>query len=218
MTIQGWFRYTGGMPVCTARFLDRDHEPSAGMLPETFFKCSAVTEWHFPWPEKTYERVATEVRLAWSAKFLYVHFWSLDSYFFARETKPKGKVQLDDYVGVTLAHGGLCRGWLVNPVGALAEFSAPYQDAPLAEADLDRSWKSAALSKTGQFPAGWSWEIRIPFEKDFSSTPSRGDTWKVQFHRQDIDKQGHVSRAEWAAPRVDTPGILDPGSFGDLQF
>ncbi len=212
------FRYTGAMPVCTARFLDRDHEPSAGILPETFFKCSAVTEWQFPWPDKAYERVTTEVRLAWSVKYLYVHFWSLDSYLLARETKPKGRVDLDDFVSITVAHGGLCRSWMVNPLGVLAEFSAPYQEAPLAESEINRAWKSAALGKTGHFPAGWSWELRIPFEKDFSVVPSRADVWKVQFQRQDIDKQGHVSRAEWSAPHGGTSGVLDPGSFGDLQF
>ena len=206
------------MSACIARFLDRDHEPSAGILPETFFKCSAITEWQFPWPDKAYERVTTEVRLAWSVKYLYVHFWSLDSYFLARETKPKGRVDLDDFVSVIVAHAGLCRGWMVNPLGVVAEFSAPFQEAPLAESDINRGWKSAALGKIGHFPAGWSWELRIPFEKDFSVVPARGDVWKVQFQRQDIDKQGHVSRAEWSAPHDRTSGILDPGSFGDIQF
>jgi hypothetical protein len=205
------------MSVCTAIYLDRDHEPSAGIFPEKYFRCSAVTDFHFLSP--VWDRQLTEVRAAWSPKHLYFHFWALDNLIIARETRPKGRLELDDSLGVYISREpGLYLGWEVNPLGTLAEVRVKHTGDIVQESEIDRSWKSAALLKTERYPSGWAWEIKIPFDKELRGKPLPGDRWKVAFHRNDVDMQGRITLSSWTIPAEGSLRFHSPSTFGELLF
>ncbi len=79
------------MNTLTALRLDRDRELSADIVPEAYFRCQAIRELSYPWATRNFERQLTEVRAAWTDKFLYIHLWAKDSWITAEVSKPKDR-------------------------------------------------------------------------------------------------------------------------------
>ncbi len=209
------------MKTVVALRLEKDHELSASILPEVYFKCSSIKELGFPWPTNNFERQNTEIRVAWSAKFLYVHYWAHDNAILATETKPKGKVYLDDcleFFARPDPHGPYV-GWEINALGTLLEYTVQgWGEGPVETPHFDYKWKSAAQWKTQKHNAGWVLELKIPFEKDFGKTPARGDRWAVTFNRIDVDTRGRLSSSTWSTLEPEPVWFHQPRGFGELVF
>ncbi len=209
------------MNTLTALRLDRDRDLSADIVPEAYFRCQACRELAYPWAEKTVERQLTEIRAAWTDKFLYVHLWAKDSWIVAVETKAKGPVYKDDCLEMFLQpQDGIYYGWEVNALGTLLDYKVTGWDAgPVEPKHFDEKWKSSALIKVRKHDAGWVVEMKVPFLKDLGLAPRRGDAWRATFNRIDLDRQSRAS--------LSTFSELDPGSpvwfhqptgFGQIVF
>lgn len=205
------------MKTCSALFLEKDHELTAGILPEVYFKSPSVKDFDFPWYEKAPSRQLSEVRAAWSPRFLYLHLWANDTFVAAKENRPKGLVTQDDCFSVFLQPPGTGYWvWEVNALGTLREYKVP--GTPVDEASFDHKWKTKALWKTQKHPAGWVLELKIPFEKDLGLTPRPGESWKATFNRFDVDSRGLLSLSTWSQLSASDQGFHHPQGFGELRF
>jgi len=205
----------------TALRLDRDRDLTADIVPEAYFRCIAVRELNFPWAEHTFERQFTEIRTAWTDKFLYVHLWAKDSWVTAQETKPKGRVYQDDCLEVFLMpEPGRYFGWEVNALGTLLEYRAEgWGEGPVEDRHIDSRWKTSAQWKAKKHDAGWVLEMKIPFAKDLGRTPRRGDSWTATFNRLDLDRQGRQTLSTFSELAADSPvWFHQPPAFGTILF
>lgn len=201
--------------------LDRDRELSADIVPEAFFRCPAVRELNFPWSQATFERQFTEVRGAWTEKFLYLHLWAKDSWVVAQETKAKGRVYDDDCLEVFLSpESGRYWGWEVNPLGTCLDYRVEgWGDGPVEDRNIDIKTKTTAQWKARRHDAGWVLELKVPFVKEFGRTPSRGQTWGATFNRLDKDRQGRQSLSTFSDLAPDSPvWFHQPRGFGQIVF
>jgi hypothetical protein len=209
------------MKSVTALRLAKDHELSGDIVPEVYLKCQAIRELEYPWATNTFERQLTEVRAAWSDKYLYVHLWAKDSWVVAKETKAKGKVYEDDCLEVFLRpeSQGPYWGWEVNALGTLLEYRVRgWGDGPVELEHFDYQWKSSAQWKIRRHDAGFVLEIRIPFLKDFGKVPSRGEVWGATFNRLDLDRQGRQTLSTWSVLGPDKVWFHQPPGFGQIVF
>ncbi|MEI8095679.1 MAG: carbohydrate-binding family 9-like protein [Spirochaetales bacterium] len=209
------------MKSVTALRLAKDHELSGDIVPEVYLKCQAIRELEYPWASNTFERQLTEVRAAWTDKYLYVHLWAKDSWVVAKETKPKGKVYEDDCLEVFLRpdpQAGYI-GWEVNALGTLLEYTVEgWGQGPVEYEHFDYKWKSAAQWKVRRHDAGFVLELRIPFAKDLGQVPQRGDVWGATFNRLDLDRQGRQSLSTWSRLGPEKVWFHQPSGFGQLVF
>ena len=209
------------MNTLTVLRLDRDRELTGDIVPETYFRCQALRELTYPWASNDFERQLTEVRAAWTDKFLYFHLWAKDSWIVGRETKPKGRVYEDDCLEVFLMPGGdRYWGWEINPLGTQLDYLASgWGEGPVEEKHIDSSWKSVATRKVRAHDAGWVVELRIPLAKDLEQAPRRGQTWNAAFNRIDVDRQGRSSLSTSSTLAADGPvWFHQPPGFGQLVF
>lgn len=209
------------MNSITALRLDRDRDLTADIVPEAYFKCQAIRELNYPWAASVFERQFTEVRAAWSDKYLYIHLWAKDNWVTAKETKPKGRVYQDDCLEVFLApEGNRYWGWEVNALGTLLDYRVEgWGEGPVEERHFDYKWKSAAQWKARKHDAGWVLEVRIPFAKDLGQTPRRGDVWRATFNRLDLDRQGRQTLSTFSdLPSEGPVWFHQPACFGSLLF
>lgn len=209
------------MNTLTVLRLDRDRDLSADIVPEAYFRCQAIRELAYPWDSKTVERQLTEIRAAWTDKFLYVHLWAKDSWIVAQETRPKGAVYRDDCLEVFLQpEEDRYWGWEVNALGTLLEYkTAGWGSGPVEERHFDYKWKTSALLKTRRHDAGWVVEMKIPFAKDLGRTPRRGEAWRATFNRIDVDRQGRESLSTFSDLPSDGPiWFHQPAGFGQIVF
>ena len=198
------------MKICTAFYLNRDHDLTADILPEVYLRCASIKELSFPWPDFAFERELTEIRAAWSARSLYVHFWVKDNWITASSTLGVFvQPQSNRYCGFEIPVRGNFQAFRVTD-WAPSEKVRPEQ--------IDRKWKSAAVWKTRKHDAGWVGEIRIPFEKDFGVTPSRGDSWQITFNRTDINQRAQKSFSTWSEIEGEPGWFHQPQGFGTLKF
>ena len=183
--------------------LDRDRELTGDIVPEAYFKCVAVRELAYPWPSHDAERQLTEIRAAWTEKFLYLHLWAKDSWITA-----------DDRLTVFLQRSEQeYLVWECSASGAIASYKALGTDNR-----FDRTWKTAAQSKIRLHDAGWVCELRIPFAKDWGSSPQRGETWGASFHRTDVDRRGRTSLSTFSDVAADAETDLHRTPFGQMVF
>jgi len=210
------------MKAVTVLRLAKDHDLSADIVPEVYLKCQAIREFDYPWLAHTFERQLTEVRLAWSDKYLYVHQWAKDSWIVAKETKAKGKVYEDDCLEIFVSPdaSGSYFGWEINANGVLLEYLAQgWGEGPVEQKHFDYHWKSAAQSKMRRHDAGFVVETRIPWAKDFGKIPRRGDSWRATFNRIDVDRQGRTSLSTWSGLDPGSPvWFHQPEGFGQIVF
>jgi len=209
------------MKTITALRLDRDREVTADIVPEAYFKCQAVRELSFPWPGHTFEQQFTEIRTAWSDKFLYLHLWAKDSWVVAKETKAKGQVYRDDCLEVFVqAEEGRYWGWEVNPLGACLDYRVEgWGSGPVEDRHIDPKVKTSAQWKARRHDAGWVLELRIPFMKEFGKVPHRGDSWPATFNRLDLDRQGRQTLSTFSDLPGDGPvWFHQPSGFGQIVF
>jgi len=209
------------MAVLTALRLDRDRDLTADIVPETYLRCSALRELQYPWPDRTFERQLTEVRAAWTDRFLYVHLWAKDSWVVAHETKAKGPVYQDDCLEVFLSpEPGRYFGWEINALGTLLDYRvAGWGEGPVEDRHMDLKWKSAAAFKVRKHDAGWVLEVKIPFAKDLGRAPARGEGWGVAFNRLDLDRRGRISLSTSSSLTAEDPvWFHQPPAFGQIVF
>jgi hypothetical protein len=209
------------MSTITALPLDRDRDLSADIVPEAYFRCTAVRELNFPWASQTFERQFTEVRAAWSDKFLYLHLWAKDSWVVAKETKAKGRVYDDDCLEVFLMpEAGRYWGWEVNPLGTLLDYRVEgWGEGPVEDRHIDTKTKTSAQWKARKHDAGWVFELRVPFAKELGRTPRRGDSWGVTFNRLDLDRQGRRTLSTFSDLAPESPvWFHQPAGFGQILF
>ena len=188
--------------------LDRDRDLTGDIVPEAYFKCVAVRELTYPWATYDAERQLTEVRAAWTDKFLYLHLWAKDSWMTA-----------EDRLSVHLQRGeSEYWVWEASASGALTAYKASGWSDP-SGIRFDRGWKSAAQTKIRLHDAGWVWELRVPFAKDLGDLPHRGDGWRASFHRTDVDRRGRTSLSTFS-DLADAPAgeFHRPEGFGRLLF
>ncbi len=187
----------------TALRLDRDRDLTGDIVPETYFRCVAVRELAYPWPSYDAERQLTEIRAAWSDKFLYLHLWAKDSW-----------VTAEDKLTVVFQRSGEWLLWEASASGTVVSSRAP-DEAELKFADR----KSAAQSKIRVHDAGWVWELRIPFAKDLGENARRGETWRASFHRTDVDRRGRSSLSTFSELAPSPEGnFFQPAGVGQLVF
>ena len=209
------------MNTLTALRLDRDRDLSADIVPEAYFRCQAVRELLYPWPARTFERQLTEIRAAWTDKFLYVHLWAKDNWVTAQETKAKGPVYNDDCLEIFLQPDeGRYWGWEVNALGTLLDYKVEgWGSGPVEDKHFDYKWKTSSLLKIRKHDAGWVAEMKIPFAKDLGRTPRHGDSWRAAFNRIDIDRQGRSSLSTFSTLESDGPvWFHQPSAFGQIVF
>lgn len=209
------------MKTCSAAFLEKDHDLTAGILPEVYFRSPSVKDFEFPWYEKAPFRQTTEVRTAWSLRFFYIHFWASDTFVTARETRPKTPFPLDDSLSVFLQPSGSSYWvWEVNALGTLHDYKVPgVPDQGLAdEGTFDRKGKTHAQWKTARHPAGWTLELRIPWEKEVGAVPFHGASWKIAFNRVDVDNRSQIALSSWSELPAETVGFHQASVFGELKF
>jgi hypothetical protein len=186
----------------TAFRIDRDRDLTGDIVPEAYFKCVAVRELAYPWPNYDAERQLTEIRSAWSDKFLYLHLWAKDSWITA-----------EDKLTVVLQRGDTSFLWEASASGTVAPSRAS------GVGPFDRTWKSAAQSKIRLHDAGWVWELRIPLAKDLGEPARRGETWRASFHRTDVDRRGRSSLSTFSELGPEPEGdFQQPAGFGQLVF
>lgn len=191
------------MNTLTALRLDRDRELSGDIIPEAYFKCVAVRELAYPWASHDAERQLTEIRAAWTDKFLYLHLWAKDSWITA-----------EDKMAVVLQRAEESLVWEASASGTVTPSRALGGDAR-----FDHGWKSSAQSKIRRHDAGWVWEIRVPFAKDLGEPPRRGETWRASFHRTDVDRRGRSSLSTFSELGPDTEvNFHQPQGFGQILF
>jgi len=209
------------MNTVTALRLDRDRDLSADIIPEAYFRCQAVRELSYPWPGRTFERQLTEVRAAWTDRFLYLHLWAKDSWITAKEVNAKGPVYNDDCLEVFLQpEEGRYWGWEVNALGTVLDYRvAGWGTDPVEDRFLDLKWKTSAFLKVRKHDAGWVLEMKIPFAKDLGRNPQRGDSWRATFNRVDVDRQGRSSLSTFSTLDGDGPvWFHQPPGFGQIVF
>lgn len=208
------------MNTIIARRLDRDRDLSADIVPETYLKSAVFRELAFPWAEKAFEKQFTEVRTAWTDKFLYVHLWAKDSWVVGRETKAKGPVYNDDCLEVFVQPSeDRYLGWEVNALGTLLDYQASGWGAgPVEDRHIDVKWKTSAQWKARRHDAGWALELRIPFAKDLGKVPKTGDTWRITFNRLDLDRQGRMTLSTFSDLGPDRVWFHQPAGFGQIVF
>ncbi len=194
----------------TAVRLDRDRELSADIVPEAYFKCSAIRELSYPWAELAFERQFTEVRAAWTDKYLYVHLWAKD-----------GWMVKDDCLEVFLQPDSQWyRVWSIQASGTCVECRvAGWGSGPIEQQHLTKQGKPQAQCKVRKHDAGWVVEMRIPFAKDLGRVPNRGEAWPATFTRTDVDRQGRSSLSTFSTLASDSPvWFHQPSGFGQIIF
>lgn len=209
------------MKTITALRLEKDRDLTADIVPEIYLKCHAIRELSFPWASHSFDQQFTEVRTAWSDKYLYVHQWAKDSWVVAKETKAKGRVYQDDCLEVfVMPEEGRYWGWEVNSLGTCLDYRVEdWGPGPVEDRHIDLKWKTSAQWKARKHDAGWVFEIRIPFAKDLGKTPRRGDTWRITFNRLDLDRQGRQTLSTFSDLPSDGPvWFHQPGGFGQIVF
>ena len=199
------------MKTITALRLERDRDLSADIVPETYFKCQAIRELSFPWAASTFERQFTEVRLAWTEKYLYVHLWAKDSWIVTNGDELEVLLQPED---------DRYWGWQVNVSGSGSGFFVTGWDQGAVEnRHIQSRPKTQTQWKTRKHDAGWVLEMKIPFAKDLGKTPRRGETWRVTFNRTDVDRQGRATLSTFSDLSPDHAGWFhQPQGFGQLVF
>lgn len=209
------------MNTITALRLDRDRDLTADIVPEMYLKSHAIREFSYPWVAQVYERQFTEARAAWSDKYLYVHLWAKDSWVVGKETKAKGPVYKDDCLEVFVQpEAGRYWGWEVNPLGTCLDYRAEgWGSGPVEDRHIEVKTKTTAQWKVRRHDAGWVFEIRIPFLKEFGKVPRRGDAWRITFNRLDLDRQGRQTLSTFSDLSADSPvWFHQPGGFGQILF
>jgi hypothetical protein len=187
----------------TALRLERDRELTGDIIPEAYFKCVAIRELAYPWASHDAERQLTEVRAAWTDKFLYLHLWAKDSWITA-----------EDKLTVVLRRAEEILVWEASASGPVSSSRAAG-----AEARFEAGWKSAAQSKIRLHDAGWVWDLRVPFAKDLGEPPRRGEAWSASFHRTDVDRRGRTSLSTFSDLGPETEvNFLQPAGFGQILF
>jgi hypothetical protein len=188
--------------------LDRDRDLTGDIVPEAYFRCVAVRELAYPWATYDAERQLTEIRAAWTDKFLYLHLWAKDSW-----------VTAEDRLSVHLQRGeNEYTVWEGSASGALTAYKASGWNGE-SGLQFDRGWKSAAQTKIRVHDAGWVWELRIPFAKDLGDLPHRGDSWSASFHRTDVDRRGRTSLSTFSELNAEAEANFhQPAGFGQLVF
>jgi hypothetical protein len=209
------------MNTITALKLDRDRDLTADIVPEAYFRCQTIRELDFPWAQATFEQQFTEIRAAWSDRFLYLHLWAKDSWIVATETKPKGRVYQDDCLEVFLMpESDRYWGWEVNPLGTLLDYRVEgWAGGAVEEKHFDYKVKSQAQTKVRRHDAGWVFELRVPFVKELGRTPRRGEAWGATFNRLDVDRQGRQSLSTFSTLDAGSPvWFHQPSGFGQILF
>lgn len=176
--------------------LDRDHEPLADILPESYLRSTAVREFLFPWPEQTFEEQFTELRSVWSEKYLYLHLWAKDSWI----------VPADDRLTLSLISEANVWTWTAVAGGAITSQRE-------TSGKSEPRWKSQATPKVRRHDAGWTWEIRIPWAKDLGLSPVSNAVLGLLVVREDKNRQNKTSVSVFGEPVGEDPG---PGWAGQL--
>jgi hypothetical protein len=84
---------------------------------------------------------------------------------------------------------------------------------------IDVKYKTFAQWKARRHDAGWVFEIRLPFAKEFGRTPRRGEAWRITFNRLDLDRQGRQTLSTFSDLAADSPvWFHQPGGFGQILF
>jgi len=190
------------MNTLNALRLERDRELTGDIVPEAYFKCVAVRELEYPWASHDAERQLTEIRAAWTDKFLYLHLWAKDSW-----------ITEGDKLTAVLQRGEELLVWEGEPPAKLSAYRVSG-----AESKVDRSWKTAAQTKLRMHDAGWVWELRVPFAKDIGEAPQRGQLWRASFHRTDVDRRGRTSLSTFSTAGGGEPDFHQAAGFGQIVF
>jgi hypothetical protein len=193
----------------TAYRLERDHNLTADIVPEAYFRCQAVRELNFPFSAHVFDRQFTEVRLAWTDKFFYVHLWAKDSWV----------VKEDRLELILMPNADHYWGWEVNALGTLLEYTVEgWGEGPVEKRHMVYHKKTGVPFKTKKHDAGWVGEFKIPFAKDLRPLPRTGDTWRITFNRYDSDRQGRLTLSTFSNLGHEPIWFHQPAGFGQIVF
>lgn len=185
-------------------------------------------------------RQASEAKVLWDDKFLYIGFENKDDDVWAEFDKRDDKLWQQEAVEIMVDANGDGRTYTefqVSPKGVLFDTYLPeyrkYEDSIDPKAK-PFSWNSnikaavkvdGTLNQRDDTDRGWTAEIAIPLadvsglDKSPNAAkvpPSVGDTWRVNLFRLDVSKANGQEAQSWSPPMVGDFHKLD--RFGKLVF
>ncbi len=179
-------------------------------------------------------RFATEVRLLYNDRYLYIGFRCEDDYVWGTVTERDGPVYDEECVEVFLNPAGVAYQYYEinlspkNVVYDACVLNRRTREDPfnkfIALRDFDLADLHTAVHIRGQSDApgratGWTAEYAIPFDELFGAPnvpPRPGDTWRVNFYRIDSPEKGQREHYAWSP--TGRPAFHLPWRFGTLRF
>jgi hypothetical protein len=183
---------------------------------------------HFNW-YKDGEKEATDARLLWDDRNLYVSWRCRDRHISASVTERHGPVSNDDCVEIFLSpNPAKVRNYYtfeINVIGAMLNRCRTdwWTGPPTWEPEGVRwrtSHHSAAPKKESPEDAQWAVELAIPFSnfaRDAAHTPPQpGDTWRINLYRTG----GITNRqsSSWSPIPPPSKTFHTPEAFGAVRF
>ena len=183
---------------------------------------------------------ATEAKLLWDDKFLYVAFENTDTDIWASLGKRDDKLWTQEADELMIDADGNGRGYIelqVAPNGNVFDTYLPqyrkYEDS-LDPKRKPYSWNSkmnvkvtvdGTLNKHDDQDRSWTVELALPLEDvkglDTEAAlprlpPHQGDVWRINMFRMDIPQGKSQQAVGWSPPLVGDFHALD--KFGELAF
>ncbi|UCE04985.1 MAG: hypothetical protein JSW07_15360 [bacterium] len=179
-------------------------------------------------------RFATEVKLAYSDKYLYVGFQCQDDYTWGTVTARDGAIYDEECVEVFLNPAGILHQYYeinLSPKNIIYDTNVLNSRTPQNEYGkflAQPTWNLEDLhtavfvdGKMDEKGKGKSWtaEYVLPFDEIFGAQnipPQPGDTWRVNFYR--IDSPQKSQREHYAWSKTERAAFHLPWRFGYLRF
>jgi hypothetical protein len=200
-----------------------------GKLDEPVWKSAASTGLFVRSTDGAKAEQATEAKVLWDDKYLYVGFTMEDSDVWTTMTARDDKLWTQEAVEMFIDADGDGKTYIelqTNPKGAIFDSYLPGYRAN--QNDFDAGMKVAVhvdgtVDKRDDTDKGWSVEMQIPFEaakgkeKEMRNVPPTvGTLWRVNFFRMDMNKGKPQTGTAWSPPLVGDFHVLD--KFGELVF
>ncbi|MCC6749748.1 MAG: carbohydrate-binding family 9-like protein [Deltaproteobacteria bacterium] len=173
--------------------------------------------------------IATEAKVAYDDKYLYVAFDCKDEDVWSDFKKRDDHLWTQEAVEIFLDANNDGKDYIelqVNPHGTIFDSYLP--EYRKNQNDWDGKLKAkvavdGTATKRGDKDKGWTVEVAIPWEDakgrgkyELKVPPKAGDSWKINFFRMDKPEKGGQIAAGWSPPLVPDFHKLD--RFGDLVF